>query len=175
MWGLFLTVASAFVIALALVLWRIWPALRGRVTDNDSIQSRVDKWNRYVAPLFRRHLGEELLVARANWFESKVDGDIKTITTWALEPTVLPDAQHVAIAHSPKPDAPIEIAGFISAEALRDLLVDKIQPQTMFGHTAWICVWPEDMTISDLDGKLMPVTHFRSQHGFDEDQEGDTK
>ena len=170
MWGLLVTVASALAIALALVVWRIWPALRGRTSESDSIQSRVDKWNRYVAPLFRRHLGEELLVARANWFQSITNGHIQTLTTWALEPTVLPDVEYIALAHSPTPDAPIEIAGFISSDVLRELLVDRMQPQSMFGHTAWICLWPEDMTMSDLQGHLMAVADFRAQHGLDEDE-----
>ncbi|MEE2787152.1 MAG: hypothetical protein VX589_07410 [Myxococcota bacterium] len=170
--SLFLTLLSAFGLSMALVLWRVWPALRGRLRDTDSVSTRVAKWNRYMAPLFRKHLGEDILVARANVFHSPSSERPQTIATWSLAPTVIPAVDFVALMVVHENSGPT-LAGFIALESLRAVLPNHMQSQGLFGHTAWVCVWPDSEGLEVLDKHLMASESFRAHHGLVEIDKGE--
>ena len=125
-----------------------------------------------MAPLFRRHLGEEILVARANIFQSSENGEAKSLATWSLAPTVIPTVDYVAVMTAKENEAPT-IAGFIQLDALRRVLPDNLQSQTLFGHTAWVCVWPEGIELNAFGTHLMASESFRAHHGLEKVDKGD--
>ncbi len=167
-WAL-LILAASVLIAVALVFWRIWPVVAGRARDGDGPGARLDKWNAHLVPLLRKTLSGKLLVAHGNRFLSKTDGAEHTMATWSLEPSILPDVDFVALARPGTGDAPIpEVLGVIAAPALRELLPGSISDQLMFGHRAWVHVWPDTVDLDRIVRRLTPVQVFRDQHGVEQ-------
>lgn len=161
----YLLIPLALVLAVTLVLWRVWPVLKGTARRGDDPQARLARWNRYLMPLFRKTLDGKMLVAGAGFVGP--EGEQRTIATWTLEPSVLPDVDFVALARPGTADDP-EVQAVADAADLRALLSGFVQEQTMFGHTAWIHIWPPEADIDALVEKLTPVAQFRAQMGIAE-------
>ncbi len=153
--------AGSVLAAVGLVLWRIWPLLMGRVRAGDDAQDRLARWNRYLLTL-----GDKLLVARAGFVGPP--GGQRTIATWTLEPTMLPDVELIAIARPGSADAP-EIQAIGEAARLRELLPGHVQSQTLWGHTAYVHVWPHDADLDAFVARLTPVDRFRAELGLEAD------
>ena len=165
---LYLLAPLALVLAVALVLWRIWPVLMGRVRSGESSEDRLARWNKYLYPLFHKTLEDKLHVARAGFVGP--EGQQRTITTWTLEPSMLPDVEFIAVARPGTADEP-DIQAVGEAEVLRGLLSGYVQEQTMWGHTAYIHVWPPDADIDAVVAQLMPVEVFRERYAGSPDPE----
>ena len=161
---------SATLVALGLVLWRIWPLLMGRAKEGEPLVDRMDKWNRYVGPLFKKTLGGQLQVAQGKVFRSKQDMKYHGMATWCFEPTILPKVDYVALAQVDESGASV-VHGMIAAQDLRDLLPGYMQTQVFWGHTLWICVIPEDFDLSIIEKALIPIERFRERH-YIEDESG---
>jgi hypothetical protein len=156
----------AVLTAIGLVTWRVWPVLMGRARSGDTAADRLDRWNRHLVPLMGRMLEGKLLVARGQRFVSQADGAEHSMATWSLEPSLLPDVDFVALARPGTADHPKpEVLGLIEAGDLRSLLGGSISDQTMFGHRAWVHVWPADIDLDRVVARLTPVDTFRAQHG----------
>ncbi len=159
-----ITLAIASAVVGVYLYWRVGPLLFGIARAGDSTDKRVTKWNSFIAPLIRKMLEEPLVVAEAHIFTDK-DGKPRTLATWTMLPSVLPDTDFVAIA---RPDAErTEVVAIAEAEALRALLGDKAQDQQMWGHRTWIQVWPEEIDLKQVVSKLTPVDVFQKRHGFE--------
>lgn len=161
-----ITLALASAVVGVYLYWRVGPLLFGIARDGDSTDKRVRKWNSFIAPLIRKMLDDPLLVAEAHTFTDK-DGKPRTLATWTMVPSVLPDTDFVAIAR-PEPEAERpEVVAIAEAPALRRLLGDKVQDQEMWGHRAWIQVWPDEIDLEKVVEQLTPVDVFQKRHGFD--------
>ena len=79
---------------------------------------------------------------------------------------MLPDVEYIALARPGTSDEP-EIQAVGEATVLRELLTGYVQSQTMFGHTAYIHVWPPEADIDAVVARLTPVQAFREQMGGD--------
>lgn len=165
---------SGFWIALSLgaavvavyLYWRVGPLLFGVARSGDSADKRVRKWNSFIAPLIRKMLEEPLVVAEAHTF-TDAEGRPRTLATWTMVPSVLPDTDFVAIARPDGEGERPEVVAIAEGEALRALLGEKAQDQEMWGHRTWIQVWPEDIDLDAVVKELTPVDVFRERHGFD--------
>ncbi len=158
----YLLVPVALLFAIGLVLWRVWPVLMGTARNGDDDHERLARWNRYLLPLLKKTLDGKMLVARAGFVGPEAHR--RTITTWTLEASLLPDVDFIAIARPETADAP-EIQAVGEAAALRELLTGYVQEQTMFGHAVYVHVWPPEADLDALVGKLTPVAAFKEQMG----------
>lgn len=163
-------VISAVLVAFGLVLWRIWPLLMGRAKEGELLADRLDKWNRYVSPLFRKTLGSQMQVAQGQVFRSKQDMKYHSIATWCFEPTILPKVDYVALAQVNEAGEPV-VHGMISAQDLRELLPGYMQTQVFWGHTMWICVIPVEFDLSILEKALVSPERFSERHKMEEEAE----
>jgi len=161
-----ITLAIASAIVAVYLYWRVGPLLFGMARSGDSTDKRVRKWNSFIAPLIRKMLDDPLVVAEAHSF-TDVEGTPRTLATWTMVPSVLPDTDFVAIARPDGDGARPEVVAIAEAPVLRTLLGDKAQDQEMWGHRTWIQVWPDDIDIEKVVAKLTPVDVFRKKHGFD--------
>lgn len=161
-----ITLTLAMAVVAVFLYWRVGPLLFGIARDGDSTDKRVTKWNSFVAPLIRRMLDEPLVVAEAHMFAA-ADGKPRTLATWTMVPTVLPDTDFVAIARPDDGGGRPEVVAIAESPALRALLGDAVQAQVMWGHRTWIQVWPREIDLEKVVAKLTPVDRFREQHGFD--------
>lgn len=162
-WG-YMLVPIALVLATGLVLWRVWPVLMGTARKRDDDHDRLSRWNRYLMPLFRKTLDGKMIVVRAGWVGQGAGR--KTIATWTLEPSMLPDVEYIALARPGTAGDP-EIQAVGQATVLRELLVGYVQEQTMFGHSVYIHVWPPEADIDAVVRRLIPVEAFQKQMGGD--------
>lgn len=161
-------IAGAFV-ALTLILWRVWPVLWGRARAKESRAETLNRWNVYIAPMLRKHSPEDTLVGLAGTFKSTRDGEDYTSVTWSLHPSIMPDVDYVALA-PPVEEGDREIVGFIQADRLREHLGSCAQSQQIFGHTAWIYLWPEEMDYRALVKSCASVAEFLVEHGLSSPQ-----
>lgn len=170
--SLILTGGLALLFVVLLLLWRTWPLLSGAARPGDSAEVRIIKWNRALLKLLRRTLKDQLLVGQGGFFTSTADGRTHTMATWALQPTLLPDVEYIALAR-PGTDAAPEIEAIARAEELRALLGGAIREHAMWGHMAWIYTWPADADLDAVVARLTPIDTFRDQHGLLEKDSSD--
>lgn len=162
--------------AAGLVLWRIWPVLRGRVRPADDAARRLERWNRHLAPFLRRVMKAESLVATGEAFAGVGNGhepEAGTIAVWCLSRTVLPDVDWVALA---RPVAAAgggvaagEVIGAVRAARLRELLGGQSHRQVLFGHVAHVYVWPADTsqeTMAAIVAEMTPIDEFQIRSGW---------
>lgn len=161
-----ITLAIAAAVVGVYLYWRVGPLLFGIARAGDSTDKRVRKWNSFIAPLIRKMLEEPLVVAEAHSF-TDVEGKPRTLATWTMVPSVLPDTDFVAIARPDGEGDRPEVVAIAESSALRGLLGDKAQDQEMWGHRTWIFVWPQEIDLDAVVRKLTPVDAFRKKHGFD--------
>ncbi|MCA9541769.1 MAG: hypothetical protein KC620_22890 [Myxococcales bacterium] len=164
--GILITAAIAVSLAVALVLWRLWPVLAGRARAGESRQATLVRWNSALVPMLRKMLDGKLHVALAAFFKSERDGVERTLATWSMEPTLLPDVDFIAIARPGGDDKAPEVIGVAEAAALRALLAGRVTSQVMWGHTAYVQLWPDDIDLAAVVELLTPITEFREQHGL---------
>ncbi len=165
-----LVIGGACFLGLILILWRLWPLIRGRAKDGESLVNRLYKWNTYVLPIFRKHLQGKMLVVHGRVFRSKLDQKFHSMATWNLEQaSVLPKVEYIIIAlpRSSEDDMP-EIFGIVEASVLREKLPSVIQTQTFWGHTMWLCVFGPEADISVLTADAISKERFRERHGMPE-------
>lgn len=148
------------------LLWRVWPVLRGRVQPSDTRNRRLMKWNRYLLRLMRGTLKERIAVARVGFFNDQA-GIEHTIATWAMTPTLIPDVDFIALARPDEKKATIEAVA--EAAALRELLATGVRDHSMWGHEAWLYTWPEDADLDAVVKRLTPVARFRERFGITDD------
>ena len=160
---------GATLVAVGIVLWRLWPMLVGSAKPDDSPRDRLAKWNRYVRPLVQKTLKDELQVGQGGVFTSRQDQREHTITTWSLEAAVLPDVEWVRLAQDT--DAGQRVLGVAQATTLRELLGGAVQSQKMFGHTAWVTVLPRGLDLTRLAAELIPHAEFDATHRMDTSEE----
>lgn len=165
-------IVSVFFVV-ALLTWRIWPVARGRAKLDDSPQRRLEKWNVYLSKLIRKTIDGQVGVAHAGFVTHRsaspkgdavqVPGISKSIATWAMLPTLIPDVDFIALA---RPDAtPPTIHAVADAEVLRELLAGAVRDHSMWGHQAWLYSWPADLDLDALVEHLIPIETFQAQYG----------
>ena len=163
------TVLVAGALVTGVILWRVLPVLKGTARAGDSLDERLFKWNTNMRPLLGRHLEIDLLIALASVFEDS-RGKQHSLAVWSREPTIMPDVDFIALSEpvSEHSDAKPKIVGIIRAESLRDFLGDKVASQTMFGHMAWVYVWPDETKMNAILSELTSPEAFRVEHGLSE-------
>jgi hypothetical protein len=161
--SLWLTVAASIGVVVLLLLWRVWPLLAGRARPGDERAVRLVRWNRYLLGLLRKHLDSPLLIAQVGFFAA-ADGQERSLATWSLAPTLIPDVEFLALAGPAEAGEPA-VVGFCRAADLRTRLGDAVQRYDMWGHTAWIYDLPADLGLDALASSLMDPETFRRTHG----------
>lgn len=169
--GALLAIGLALLAALGLLAWRLWPVVAGAARPDDDLGRRLHKWNRYVVPLLRRRLRVPLEVVPAAVFTSGETGRAHGIAAWALTPALVPDVEFVALARPRAPDEAADAAPDVravgEAKTLRALLGDAVRPQVLWGHAAFLYVWPEEVDLDAVARHLLPVETFGERHGVD--------
>lgn len=156
------TAIASTLVVVGLLVWRIWPVARGRAQPNDSTVRRLEKWNRYLLKLMRKSLDGRVGVAQAG-FVTSTAGAKRSIATWPMLPTLIPDVEFIALA---RPDqTPPTIEAVAEAATLRQLLGGAARDQSMWGHQAWLYSWPEELDLDVLVRKLIPISEFQSRYG----------
>ena len=163
------TILTVGVLVTGVILWRVLPVLKGTARASDSLDDRLFKWNTNMRPLLRRHLEVDLLIALASVFTDH-DGRKHSLAVWSLEPTIMPEVDFVALSEpvDKELDSKPKIVGMIEAERLRELLEGRVASQSMFGHLAWVYVWPDELNVADLAEKLTSPEAFRTRFGLTE-------
>lgn len=164
--SLIVTLVVAVAIATAYVLWRAGPIIFGAGRAGHSRTERLARWNQFIVPLLHKSMEAPLAVARCQFFESTADGRTYTIATWSMVPSVLPDVDFVALARPGGDEDDPEIVAVAEAPALRALLGGHVENQTMWGHSTWIHIWPDEIDLDAVVAKLTPVDAFHAQHGM---------
>lgn len=167
------TAVGSICVVVALLTWRIWPVARGRAKLDDSPTVRLEKWNRYLLKLMRKALENKVAVAQAGFVTSSA-GANRSIATWSMLPTVIPDVEFIALA---RPDvSPPVIEAVAEAEVLRSLLGGAVREQSMWGHQAWLYSWPAALDMDALVERLIPIDEFQQRFGGGEspDEPDDT-
>lgn len=160
------TAIASTLVVVALLVWRIWPVARGRVKPEDTPQQRLEKWNRHLLKLVRKSLEGKVGVAQAG-FVTSTAGATRSIATWPMLPTLIPDVEFIALA---RPDqSPPTIEAVAEAAELRQLLGGAVRDQTMWGHQAWLYSWPDELDMDSLVRKLIPIDTFRARYGGEAD------
>jgi hypothetical protein len=160
-------IASALFVV-GLLVWRVWPVARGRAQPGDSTVRRLEKWNRYLLKLMRKSLNGRVGVAQAG-FVTSTAGATRSIATWPMLPTLIPDVEFIALA---RPDqTPPTIEAVAEAAELRQLLGGAARDQSMWGHQAWLYSWPEELDMDVLVRKLIPIDEFRARYGGQADEQ----
>ena len=155
------------VVVTVLILNRVLPVVKGSARPGDSRDEKFLKWNSFIMPMMRRHLKDGMQAALAGSFVSELDGNPKTVGTWSLESTVLPDVDFIAIARPDESDeGKVKVLGFMEAELLQDYLEGTVQMQTMFGHITWIYTRSENLDFEHLLSQLIEPHVFRETHGL---------
>lgn len=174
MLSIVLTLASLVVVCF--VLYRLLPALRGRVSANTETSVRWYRWNTYVSPHIQKYLETQLLVASISSFRSPKSSVQLSISTWSLHPTVIGDVDFIAVANPDSLEGDVSILGFVSAAQLRDVLGGVPEGQPILGHRVWTYVLPESLDRERLVSVLLPPEEFRAHHGIEaqERDEGET-
>ncbi len=158
-------VPLAIVFSVGLVAWRVWPVLAGHASKRDDTRDRLAKWNRYLIPLFRKTLGEEVLARRALFFRAGGDVVERTMATWNFEASMMPDVEFIGLAPPGSDDHGVQTVA--TAEELRDLLSGYVDQQTLWGHTAWLYVLPQHFEWQAVMRRFTPVADFREAHGLE--------
>ncbi len=164
--GLLAVLGVAILAGTALVLWRSWPVLRGAARPKDDVAERVRKWNAYIAPMLRRRLKAQIEVAPAATFESVADGGVHGLAVWRLLPTLVPDVEFLALADPTGREAPL-VRAVAEAAAMRALVGEAARPQRLWGHAAFLYVWPQDVDLDEAATRLTTVEGFAARHGID--------
>ena len=162
---LFLTFVSAIV--LFVVLLRLWPAFRGRVSADTPISVRLYRWNTYVSPHIEKYLEAKVLIASTGCFKSGKTGVELSISTWSLQPTVITDVDFVAIADPEGDNGSAMVLGFVRAQQLRALLGGTTEGQSILGHRVWTYVYPAQTDYGALRAELMTPAAFKAEYGLD--------
>lgn len=162
MGSLIYTAAGSIFVVVVLLTWRIWPVARGRAKPDDDATRRLEKWNRYLLKLMRKTLEDRVAVAQAGFVTSSA-GATRSIATWSMLPTVIPDVEFIALA---RPDvSPPTIEAVAEAAVLRDLLEGSVREQSMWGHQAWLYTWPDALDMDALVKHLIPIEQFQKRYG----------
>lgn len=156
----FLPVILLSFMALLLIIWRLWPMLRGRVKPQTPLEIRADRWNRYLIPLFSKILKEKMSLAQILVFEDS-SAVRHSLCTWSLSPSILPDTEYVSLVHPAEME--VEALGVIPARRLRKLLGGQMQSQEMWGHKMWVSLWPEGLTLEEIRPQLESPERFRAR------------
>ena len=157
----------------ALFVWfRIAPVVKGKATPGETPDERLIKWNSLIVPYVRKQMREGVLVGLGSFFESAHDGRPQTMAVWGLLPTLLPDVDFIALAQpGAQPSDEAEVLAVTRAEDLRALMGHSSVSQDMFGHPAWLYVWPPDIDLEQVIARLTPVEEFRRIHGLTDPQQ----
>jgi hypothetical protein len=166
--GLLLIALVALLTTTAIVMWRAWPIVAGAVRKRDALPERLRKWNDHVAPLLRRRAKLPVEILPAATFDSAATGQTHGLAVWRLLPALLPDVEFLALAEplAGEGEAP-QVRAVIEAAALRELLGDAVRRQTLWGHVAFLYVWPKDVDLDAAAGRLTSVEAFTARHGVD--------
>ena len=154
------------VVVICFVLYRLLPAMRGRVSSTTEASARWYRWNTYVAPHIQKYLETELLVASISSFKSAHTNVQLSISTWSLHPTVISEVDFIAIADPGSLNGEASILGFVAAADLRRILGGIPEGQAILGHRVWTYVWPDSVQRELLDAHLQEPSAFRQSHGL---------
>ena len=166
--------ALVAILALNWAVWRMWPIWRGRAPSALPLEQRVERWNRHMVPFLRRVMKERALVAPAEIWRTPANGappESGTVAIWCLTKTIVPDVDWLALA---RPIAGVggagitcgEVLGVIPAAKLRTLLGLDVRRQDLFGHVAFVYVWPGDTHVEAVVTELMPIDAFEAHYGW---------
>ena len=167
---LLLILTGGTFLVLGVVLFRVWPALRGRVSIETPLSTRLYRWNTYVSLHIQKYAESKVLVASAASFTSGVSGVELSMSTWSMHPTVMTHVDFIAIADPGGTDKAAEVLGFVKSEELRTLLGGIPEGPTILGHRVWTYVWPERFDLTEITKRLISVESFREMHGLDRSQ-----
>lgn len=162
---LFLTLVSGIV--LFVVLLRLWPAFKGRVSATTPTSMRLYRWNTYVSPHIEKYLEAEVLIASTGCFKSGKTGVELSMSTWSMQPTVITDVDFVAIADPDGDNGHAVVLGFVRAQRLRALLGGTPEGQSILGHRVWTYVYPAQTDHEALRSELMTPAVFKTEYGLD--------
>lgn len=156
-----LAAALAVVVGVSWAVWRMLPVWRGRASADLSPRDRAARWNRHLTPFLRRAMRGRAVVAEVR-FEPGLDGREVTVATWCLARTILPDVELVALA---RPVAAAdgrgvtagESLGRVPAARLREVLGGDFPRQDLFGHLAYVYVWPDAADLNAVVALFEPA------------------
>jgi len=158
-------------VAAALVLLRVLPLLRGRTGRNDAPDRRRAKWNRHLVPFLRGTLkGKAHVAAVAEVPALEAQGPAASVSVWCLVKTIVPEVDWLALARPQTgPDGTVvcgEVLGAVPAVRLRAILSLDVHLQDLFGHTAYVYVWPADAgdRLAEVVAELVPLQEFQSRY-----------
>ena len=163
---LYLVLTLASVLVICFVLYRLLPALRGKVTRRTAHSVRWYRWNTYVSPHIQKYLETRLLVASISSFQSKPSNVQLSLFTCSLHPTVVSYVDFIAIANPDSLEGEASILGFIAATDLREILGGIPEGEPILGHRVWTYVWPETADRDVLEAALLLPNDFRKRHGL---------
>lgn len=160
--SLWLTAATSLLVVVLWILWRVWPLLAGIARAGDPQAVRLVKWNRYLLKLLRKNLKSQVAVAQVGFFKGERDAREHSLATWILSNTLIPDVEYLLLAH---PETQ-EIHAVAPAKALREMLEGAVIGQTLWGHHAWIYVWPDEVEPEAFFELWTPLDEFKREHGL---------
>ena len=171
-WPYLLAATASLVVAINWAAWRMWPIWRGRAPASLPLEARVERWNRHMVPFLRRVMKDRALVANVDIWHTPTNGApprTGTVAVWCLTRTVIPDVDWLALARPVAGPGGARIAcgevlGVIPAATLREVLVLDAPRQDLFGHVAYVYVWPGDAHLEALVAHLMPIDAFEAQY-----------
>ena len=164
---LYVTLIVSVLLGAAFIWYRVAPVIRGRAKPGETADVRLLKWNSLMVPYIRKQMREGLLIGLGSFFDSETDGCQRTMAVWGLLPSLLPDVDFIALARPGiEPNDEAEVLGVARAEELRTLIGTTFTSQNMFGHPAWLYVWPEEIDLEKVVARLTPVDEFRRAHGL---------
>ena len=149
-------------------MWRFWPILIGRARPDDTVEARLEKWNTYIIPALHKLIKIDLAVGHAGAFTCQKTGEAHSLGVWSLHATLLPDVEYLALAKPAAPDSDEtpEVTAIGKARDLRALLGDAVQSQHIWGHLAYLYVWPVQADLDAFIRKLTTVDTFRERFGL---------
>lgn len=171
LWLYALAAGLVAVVSAALVLMRVLPLLRGRSRPDDPPERRRVKWNRHLVPFLRRTLKEKAHVAAVVEIGAvEAQAPVASLSVWCLVRTIVPEVDWLALARpQPGPGGGVlcgEVLGAVPAARLRQILSLDVHRQELFGHTAYVYVWPADAEtrLSSLVSELVPLDVFQTRY-----------
>ena len=169
---LYVTLIVSGLLGAAFIWYRVGPVVRGRAKPGETADVRILKWNSLMVPYIRKQMREGLLIGLGSFFDSESDGRQRTMAVWGLLPSLLPDVDFIALAQPGADlDDEAEVLGVARADELRTLLGCNSISQNMFGHPAWLYVWPDEIDLEKVVARITPVDAFRRAHGLTDPQQ----
>jgi hypothetical protein len=171
LWLYALAAGLVAVAAAGLLLLRVLPLLRGRTGPDEPPARRRAKWNRHLVPFLRRTLKDKAHVAAAAEVPAtEAQGPPASLSVWCLVKTIVPEVDWLALA---RPQAGAggavvcgEVLGAVPAARLREILSLDVHRQDLFGHAAYVYVWPADAEarLAEVVAELVPLDVFQTRY-----------